>query len=512
MGTDPADTSGTRSTTSQLNLPATAAEKQAIRDFWEVYERYFDEIFGRTESFVLARQPAMAALLGDPSPEQLADLRRVRKEVLRQAIVEENWQPYLKLLRAQGASCAQAGISWAAWFGVAGALRTYATPYLLRTFSNPERLVSAMDGMNKMIDLAITAIGQEYLRTKENIILQQQQVVRESEERYRLLFDSSPLPQWVVDVETFRFLAVNESAVRHYGRSREEFLAMTIQDIGPPQDLPTFLQYWSDVVAGPQRTGDWRHCKKDGSVIFVEVTSRELTFQGRRARLVSIVDITERHRAEARVKAALKEKEVLLREIHHRVKNNLQVISSLLRLQATHIKDPLAQNAYQESHNRIRAMALLHSLLYESRDLSQIDFARYIKALMVHLFRSYGVGPDRIALEINTDHVSLDMDTAIPCGLIINELVSNSLKHAFPGDQRGEIRVEIRSEGDKYRLTVRDNGIGLPKDLDFRREESFGLQLINILGEQLEATTELRTNGGTEFVFTFSQVEYKTRR
>ena len=155
--------------------------------------------------------------------------------MLRQAMVEGVWEPYFKLLRAQGASCAQAGVSWEAWFRLTGALRTCATPFLIQAYGNePERLLSAINGMTQLIEIVINAIGQEYLNTKENIIREQQQVVRESEERYRLLFESSPLPQCVVDIETRRFLAVNDATVGHYGYSREEFASMTILDIPSP--------------------------------------------------------------------------------------------------------------------------------------------------------------------------------------------------------------------------------------------------------------------------------------
>jgi len=223
-------------------------------------------------------------------------------------------------------------------------------------------------------------------------------------------------------------------------------------------------------------------------------------------------EITERKRAEKQIKASLKEKEVLLKEIHHRVKNNLQVISSLLYVQSKSIKDKEALEMFQDGRNRVRSMALVHERLYQSRDLARVDFAEYVRSLANYLFRSYGVNSNVIKLKINVDDIFLGVDTTIPCGLIINELVSNSLKHAFPpeGDRpagrEGEIRIGLSSDNDKFTLMVSDNGFGFPKDLDFRNTESLGLQLVNTLVAQLEGTIELDRSAGMAFKITFTDL------
>ena len=218
----------------------------------------------------------------------------------------------------------------------------------------------------------------------------------------------------------------------------------------------------------------------------------------------SLAEITEREQAEEALRSALKEKEVLLREIHHRVKDNLQVISSLLNLQAAGVKDKQALEMLKESQSRVRSLALIHEKLYRSEDLVGIDFAGYIDSLAADLFRSYGVNSEAIALKINVDQVSLDVDTAMPCGLIINELVSNSLKHAFPAGKEGEIRIELRADnGNGLTLIVSDNGVGFPKGLDFRRTESFGLQVVCTFTDQLGGAIGLRRSGGTEFKVEF---------
>lgn len=214
----------------------------------------------------------------------------------------------------------------------------------------------------------------------------------------------------------------------------------------------------------------------------------------------------EKRRAEVQLRASLQEKELLLKEIHHRVKNNLQIISSLLNLQAIHIKEPQTPEVFKESQNRVQSMALIHEKLYQSEDLARIDFAEYARDLATNLFRSYGVNLSTITLTIDAGNVFLDIDTAIPCGLIINELVSNSLKYAFPEGQAGEIQIALRSDHDrKLRLIVRDNGAGFSPDVDFRNTESLGLQLVNTLTDQLGGTIELHRNDGTEFQITFTE-------
>ena len=220
-------------------------------------------------------------------------------------------------------------------------------------------------------------------------------------------------------------------------------------------------------------------------------------------------EIAERKRAEEQIKASLAEKEVLLKEIHHRVKNNLQVISSLLYLQSKSIEDKAALQMFQESQNRVRSMAFIHERLYQSQDLARVDFAEYVRSLTNYLFRSYGVSTDVIQLKINMDDLPLGIDTAIPCGLIVNELVSNSLKYAFPDGRGGEIRIELRSDGDnRIALMVSDDGVGLPEDLDFRKTESLGLQLVNNLSvAQLEGAIDLDRRGGTTFRITFTGLD-----
>jgi two-component sensor histidine kinase len=216
-------------------------------------------------------------------------------------------------------------------------------------------------------------------------------------------------------------------------------------------------------------------------------------------------EIAERKAIEARITASLAEKDVLLKEIHHRVKNNLQVISSLLYLQSRQIRDPASAEMFEESRHRVRSMALVHERLYQAPDLARVDFAEYVRSLISYLYQSYSVAPDRVRVDVQVEPMDLGIDIAIPCGLILNELVTNALKHAFPADSEGRIQVAFqRCDPDTFQLTVGDNGVGLPAGQDVWRNGSLGLQLVRTLVEQLEGTLDLDSGPGIRFSITFS--------
>jgi PAS domain S-box-containing protein len=219
-------------------------------------------------------------------------------------------------------------------------------------------------------------------------------------------------------------------------------------------------------------------------------------------------DITNRVETEEHIRASLHEKELLLKEIHHRVKNNLQVISSMLSLQSMHIMDDDLKAMFRESQGRVQTMAIVHEKMYQSPDLSKIGFAEYLKDLTHELFASYGVDSSQITSNVDVADIKLGVDVAIPCGLIVNELISNSLKHAFPNGEKGEIKVNlVRDNEDKFNLVVGDNGVGFPKGIDFKQMESLGLRLVNTLVDQLKGTIELDNEGGTKFKIEFRAPE-----
>lgn len=224
--------------------------------------------------------------------------------------------------------------------------------------------------------------------------------------------------------------------------------------------------------------------------------------------VVTFLDITKRKRDEESIRSSLREKETLLKEIHHRVKNNMAVISSILTLQADHVSDTEAIQCLRDCRGRIKAMALVHESLYQSSDLSEINVAGYIHRLLKNLSVRFGVDHDLIEFRSEVDDFSMNLDTLIPCGLIINELVSNSLRHAFPEGQKGTISMVFRKTGEStYLLRVSDTGCGLPQGLDVMEAPSLGLKLVVILVGQIEGNLEIDVSEGTSFEISFNEIQ-----
>jgi two-component sensor histidine kinase len=239
---------------------------------------------------------------------------------------------------------------------------------------------------------------------------------------------------------------------------------------------------------------------------------QERTSQLELANLSLQKEIVERKLAEKKIAATLREKEVLLREIYHRVKNNLQMVSSLLSLQSNELEDEEARSSFKESQDRIRSMAMVHERLYGSGSLASIAFTEYIPSLTAYLFRSYSVGQDRVRLVTDVDDISVGIDTAIPCGLIINELLSNSLKYAFPGGRSGEVHIDLKRAGDsEFLLVIGDNGVGLPDGLDLKSTETLGMRLVVSLVRQLQGEMEIDSSNGTRFDIRFRELKYRDR-
>ncbi|MDO9045536.1 MAG: histidine kinase dimerization/phosphoacceptor domain -containing protein [Methanobacteriaceae archaeon] len=222
----------------------------------------------------------------------------------------------------------------------------------------------------------------------------------------------------------------------------------------------------------------------------------------------SCYDITKKKELLKQLEKSLEEKDLLLKEIHHRAKNNLMIISSLLNIQSTYIKDKESQEIFKESQNRARSMAIIHERLYQSVNLKKIDFSDYIRTLSSELFHAYVDDSARIRLEINLDAIFLDINLAIPLGLIINELITNSLKHGFPEGRSGKITINFHEKENLYELIVEDNGIGFPEKLDFQNTPSLGLQIVNSLADQIDGEIYLDRSQGTVFTITFKKSKY----
>jgi PAS domain S-box-containing protein len=332
---------------------------------------------------------------------------------------------------------------------------------------------------------------------------------RAAEARFRALLESAPDGIVVVDAAG-TIIIVNSQTERLFGYTRRELIGQPVEMLVPDRVRANHQAdrnaYVTDPKLRPMGAGRPLSGRtKAGEEFPVEISLSPLvTDQGRM--VMSIIrDITERRRAEEIIQASLREKEALLKEIHHRVKNNLQVTSSLLRLQAAAVDDPQAREMFEETESRIRSMALVHEKLYQSTNLSRIDFADYVRSLGELLFQSSAINRANVTLHVSGRDTFLSIDIAVPCGLIVNELLSNSLKHAFPDDRSGAIHVHLDERVDgRISVEIRDDGIGLPADFDVNRTGTLGLQLVHGLVQQIDGNIAIeRAPHGAGFTIDF---------
>ncbi|MFP4124407.1 MAG: PAS domain-containing protein [Coleofasciculus sp.] len=376
----------------------------------------------------------------------------------------------------------------------------------------------------------IAGIAQDITERKQTEL-----ALQKSEQRFRQIFDHAPIGMSLINFHTHQFIQVNPAYYQMLGYSESEIMSLTFDAFTHPDDLGCDLHYMKQIDQGEIDSFRMqkRYFNKNGEIVWTNLTVAVLRdLIGEPVFCVAMIeDITQHKQAETQIKASLIEKETLLKEIHHRVKNNLQIISSLLRLQARKLKAPEILELLQESQNRVQAMALIHEKLYHAENLSQINFGAYIQSLVDSLSRCYGAKQQGINFNLAIAPISLSIDTAIPCGLIINELVSNSLKYAFPDSRNGEICITLQTikgtdeaeaevqadnltnatsdslssvEPEQLCLTICDNGIGFPDDLDFTHTSSLGLQLVCRLTKQLNGEITLDRNQGNRFIIVFS--------
>lgn len=294
---------------------------------------------------------------------------------------------------------------------------------------------------------------------------------------------------------------------------------LVVPILSPSQSNPQRPdQLWGLLIAHQcAKPRNWRNWEIDllqrlSNQLAIAIQQSELYAQLQEQLLQRENALSELKRAEQQLKASLDEKELLLKEVHHRVKNNLQVISSIFSLQSSYIQEPRIRTLLAESQDRIRSMAMIHEKLYQSTSLAKIDFTDYIHTLVSNLFASYNVSPNLVQFDLNVSDIALNLDAAIPCGLLINELVSNSLKHAFPHNQPGQIQINFSVMPDeKLRLTVRDTGRGLPPDIDLNHLDSLGLALVRAIAFQLSGHLEMFNDNGAVFQITFPKPKEKRR-
>jgi len=313
----------------------------------------------------------------------------------------------------------------------------------------------------------------------------------------------------LVDPETTRAVEFNPAIARLLGYSNQEFARLRVADYDANENPAEIIAQIEKVLRDGHDVFETRLRTKGGDIKEVQANIQVLELSGRTIFHNIIHDLTERKQAEEQIKAALYEKEALLKEIHHRVKNNMQIISSLLDLQADMIQDKQVHDLFKESQQRIRSMALIHERLYQSQNLAQIDFLEYVTGLTDYLLHSYGAMAGNITLDLDIAPLLLSIETAIPCGLIINELVSNAFKHAFPNGKSGKIHIRLSAIDHLLILQIQDDGIGFPAKLNPHRTESLGLTLVATLVHQLKATIEMKNNNGVQIEIVFSDPTVK---
>ncbi|MBN2102615.1 PAS domain S-box protein [bacterium] len=360
---------------------------------------------------------------------------------------------------------------------------------------NMSDLKSLAEGINHFLE----HVGQTFRKHEEA-----EEALRQSEERFRRMFEDSTLGIYRT-TPSGKIILVNQAALRMLGyRSFEELAKRNLEETGfePSYPRDEFKRRLEEegVIIGLESA--W--LRKDGSTIYVRESARAV--RDTKGNVIfydgTFEDITERKKTEKRVEKELKEKVLLLKEVHHRVKNNLQIICSLLNLQSYKVQDPEAKIAFQYSKSRIYSMALVHEQLYKSDDFSNIQIKPYIEQLVQEVGRAYRISSS-IRISHDIEEITLGIDKAIPCGLILNELITNAVKHAFPEKTRGKINIIFKKKQDTFEITIGDNGIGLPDTFDFSNIRSMGLHMVKVLVRQLNGELTLTGKPGTEFVIRF---------
>jgi two-component system, sensor histidine kinase PdtaS len=325
---------------------------------------------------------------------------------------------------------------------------------------------------------------------------------------FRQIIEAVPNATVVVN-KTGQVVMMNAQVERAFGYKWDEILGQPIELLVPERFRSRHAGLRSAFFVNPRPSPmvparDLYALHKDGSEFPVEIGLNLIETNDGPMVLSAFVDISDRRQEEERIRAALREKDILLGEVHHRVKNNLQIVYSLLGLQAARVADQATQDLLRDSQNRIHSMALIHQTLYGSQDFESVDFALFIGTLLSALIGSYGIDTDRIAIRVDVEPVRLPIDVAVPCGLVVNELITNALKHAFRNRDHGEIRIALtRQSGNEALLSVSDNGIGLPDHVDIETTETIGLQLVELLASQLDGVVSINRSDPTSFSLRF---------
>lgn len=324
-----------------------------------------------------------------------------------------------------------------------------------------------------------------------------------SEMRMKAIFQDALDVIAIIDFENGNILDINNAVESILGYKKEMLIGNPFFTLFSPETDKSRKQLFEDLKTRDAVFESQEFMRKDGSICLMDLSIIKIPWGENEAVLANLRDVTERNIAEKRTQKDLKEKEVMLMEIHHRVKNNLQIISSMLKMQSAYIKDEEALEYFKDSQNRVKTMSLIHESLYQSEDLSKINLNRYIKKLINQLIISFRNENKNIKLIMNIDEIFFNINKTIPLGLLINEIVSNSFKYAFPHRKDGEIKISLKKKGAIHTLVIADNGLSMPEDLDIENTNTFGLHLLNALISQLNGKLTLNRKNGTSYKIKF---------
>lgn len=397
---------------------------------------------------------------------------------------------------------------WFSYFPLILVLFTYS----LLVISLPDEALIWGVGIIVVLVVVREIVSLNEIKKAQMVLKKNKEVIASREEQ--LSFITTNMLDLITESdESGAFKYVSPSANQLLNIPPENLLGESFYQYIHPQDLEEVTKSLKNSAkAGSIVRLRYRHKNSQNDYLFMETIGKPLfensEFKGF---IYSSRDVTEQEKADKFVKESLKEKETLLREIHHRVNNNLQIISSLLSLQSRNLVDERDRELFTESQNRLRAMAMIHEKLYQSENLSSINFSGYVKTLLDGLIYDASHNLSNINIDMDVGDIELNIETSVPCGLIINELVSNSLKHAFPEVFEGTITIRMREEDDNYVLFVSDDGVGYVQQFDMENNSKLGLNLVNSLIKQLNGTIEVLEGPGTAYKITFQEMEYQKR-
>jgi len=386
----------------------------------------------------------------------------------------------------------------------------------------------------------------DYLKKSKKELIEEIENLRKTkvldfEKKYEYLFDNKSNLLYIQKREG-KFIDFNKNVVNKYGYKKEEIVGKFSEFLAVPNnDLDKISEYIEKAWNGEKQMFgvetpfiELKIKKKPLTYEIIEIETKSTIIDYKREEAIYLTfhdisyrkklekeqlkvllteasnnnlknEIIERKKVEKKLKESLSKKEILLKEVHHRVKNNLQVISSILNLQSAYVKDENTLNILMESQNRIKSMSFIHESLYKTDDFSKINFSEYISTLSKSLVDTYVIYPNTVELDLSLEAVFLNLDLSIPCGLIINELISNAFKYGFIDYKKGKIKINLSENNGLINLIVQDNGLGLPSNINYKKTESLGLQLVITLAEQIDAEVLLDNTKGAKYTIIFKK-------